>query len=219
MDQTPVKIELLGLYSDKPGSGKDTFARLLAAEYPQVKVLHFADALPDEVAHLFPDVIDFYEIRNEPKLKDWKFNMFALKNVSPDFDKYVAFCVSVLGLDMDEPRSVREHLLWYGTKYIREHCKDDTRWQRLGLLRARKVYESGGVPVFADVRFPNELEAIQRIGGKVLGIKSTWNLRELDATTGIAEGQINILALDGDIFNNIGEPEGMLRQFKQKWTI
>jgi hypothetical protein len=219
MDKTPVKIEMLGLYSAKPGCGKDTFAKLLKQEYPEVEVIHFADALTDEVAKLFPEVIDFYEIRNEPKLKDWKFNMFALKNVHPDFDKYVAFCVSVLGLDMDEPRSVRDHLLWYGTSYIRQHLGYDDKWLTEGLLRARNLYVQGKVPVIADVRFENELAAVQRIGGKVLEVHSTWNARELDSTTSIAEGRLDTLAMDGIVFNTHGAPEGMLRQFKQDWTI
>lgn len=218
MDRTPVKVQMLGLYSDAPGSGKDTFANLLAQEYPQVKVLHFADALTDEVAKLFPEVIDFYEIRNEPKLKDWKFNMFALKNAHPDFDHYVSFCVSKLGLDMDQARSVREHLLLYGTKYVREYLGRDSAWVDAGIKAARAVYEAGGVPVFADVRFPNERDVIQRIGGKVLHIVPTWG-RELDETTSIAEGKIPTVSLDGSIFNTQGHPDGMLRQFKDYWSI
>lgn len=214
---------MIGLAADAPGSGKDTLFALLKADEPRLVNLKFADALTEDFVRMFADSAlseDALEIRNSPDMKDWKFRGFALKNIHPDFDKYVAFCVSKLGMDMDAPMSARDHLDIYGTKFKREFEGNDNIWLDRGIEAAKQVYQSGNIPVFTDVRFPNEAAKVQQIGGKLIHIAADWAIQKAaDKITGIAEGHLKGWDFDLQINNVFGDPDNMRAQFDAKYTF
>lgn len=215
----PEQVQLLGLAADAPGSGKDTLFSLLKADEPRLVNLKFADALTEDFVRMFKDQAAFDEddlrrIRNDPELKDRKWNTLKLKNIHPDFDKYVSFCVSNLGMDIEAPMSAREHLDIYGTKFKREFEGNDNIWLDLGIAAAKRVYQDGNIPVFTDVRFPNEAANVQQIGGKLIHIAADWAIQKAaDKITGIAEGHLKGWDFDLQINNVFKDPDNMKVQF------
>lgn len=217
------QVQLLGLAADAPGSGKDTLFELLKKDEPRLVNVKFADALTKDVVAMFREsalAADVLEIRNDPDLKNHKFNSFSLKNVHEDFDRYVAFCVSHLSMDMDAPMSIRDHLDIYGTKFKREHEGNDSIWLNAGMAAARAVYEAGNIPVITDVRFPNEAAKVQSIGGTLVHIAADWAVQAVaDKITGIAEGKLKGWDFDLKVQNVFKDPENMKAQFNAKYTF
>lgn len=217
------QVALLGLSANAPGSGKDTLFNHLKADEPRLVNLKFADALSEDFYAMFRGGSledDLEWIRNDPVAKDWKLSGLALKNVHPDFDKYVAFCVSKLGMDMDAKMSCRDNLDIYGTKFKREFEGNDNIWLDKGMQAAKVVYERGLIPVFTDVRFPNEAAKVKQVGGKLVNIVADWAIQKAsDKITGIAEGHLNGWDFDLQINNVFGDPDNMRAQFNAKYTF
>lgn len=219
------KIELLGLAADAPGSGKDTlFAQLKETSDRELVNVKFADTLSKDIYEMFSGgcfgMDDLKFIRNDPKTKDEPFNAFKLANIGTAFADYADFCTNVMGENPDTPRSIRWHLDVYGTKYRREHLNDPDIWVRKGLEAAKAAYDAGHIPVFTDVRFPNEAAAIQRVGGKVVHIAADWAMQQVaNKITGIAEGHLKNWKFDLKVNNVFSDPHNMTAQFNAKFTF
>ncbi|UCR90924.1 hypothetical protein [Ralstonia phage RpY2] len=217
-------VKGLGLAADHPGAGKDTaFASLQAAnpgtDFVNVK---FADALTAEVRALFPKVTDdeFTEIRNDPKFKDLPLWMFAIHNIARTEQglDYVAFLKHEHPELIRQRMSIRQHLLIYGTEYVREFKGDEDRWLNLGVAKANEVAASGKVPVITDVRFVNEAIKLKQAGYDIAHIAADGLANAaLSALTGIAEGHLKDWDFDLRVKNVWGKPENMGVQFNAKY--
>ncbi|UXQ84873.1 hypothetical protein 10RS306A_gene4593 [Ralstonia phage 10RS306A] len=217
-------VKGIGLAADHPGAGKDTaFAALVQAnpntEFVNIK---FADALTAEVRALFPRVSDeeFTEIRNDPKFKDLPLWMFAIHNIARTEQgmEYVAFLKERHPELIRQRLSIRQHLLIYGTEYVREFKGDEDRWLNLGVQAADKAAAAGLVPVITDVRFPNEAKKLKQAGYDIAHIAADGLANAaLSALTGIAEGHLKDWDFDLRVKNVWGKPENMGVQFNAKY--
>ena len=66
--------------------------------------------------------------------------------------------------------SPREILQKVGTDLFRIHFMDDF-WVRIGVEKIKNEVASGHNVVISDTRFPNELKAIENLGGKTIRMK------------------------------------------------
>ena len=220
-------VKILGLAADHPGAGKDTAFAALVAANPGVQFenVKFADALTEELYTLFAKRVpkeDFLNIRNDPTLKDYAFNFFKPDNIDPTAlngrgGRYTAFLYNS-GYKGGERMSVRQHLLIYGTHFIRENQGEPDRWLNLGLAAAQDAVARGVVPVITDVRFPNEAKRLKEIGADIAHIAlDTVANAALDTLTGIAEGHLKDWDFDLRVKNVWGKPENMGVQFNAKY--
>jgi hypothetical protein len=141
------RITCIGL-SGYAQSGKDTVADFLVETFGYEKVA-FADAIREALVALNPRV----SVGNMPmKLSS------AVSSFGWEFLK-------------KEDTGVRELLQRFGTEVGRE-LFDQNIWVDLAL----DSVPDGGLVVFSDVRYPNELEAIKASGGAV------WRVNRPDVT-------------------------------------
>lgn len=212
------QVAILGLGA-MAGAGKDTFLGLLA-DRPDIVNVKFADALTDEVAALFSERVtreDFQALRDNSHDKDVKMGVFRVRNVEDH--GYRQFLYRN-GYDMDAPMSIRDHLVIYGTDYVRQYLGDDSYWLDKGMRRIREVTEKGLIPVVTDVRFPNEAQAIKDMGGTLVSITADWLAnRALDAITAKAEGLLKDVQFDAKLINVWGDPASMKGQFYAKFRF
>lgn len=212
------RVVVLGLGA-MAGAGKDTFLSLLAERADIVNV-KFADALTDEVAALFSERVtreDFQALRDNSHDKDVKMGVFRPRNVeNASYRRFLAD----QGYDTDAPMSIRDHLVLYGTDYVRQYLGKDDEWLNKGLKRIREVSDKGLIPVVTDVRFPNEAQAIKDLGGTLVSITADWLAnRALDAITAKAEGLLKDVQFDAKLINVWGDPASMKGQFYAKFRF
>jgi len=136
-------VRLLGfsgrIHSGKTSAAKHTIARLRAKGH-KVAEINFADRLKELVLELFV-----------PVEWDW---------ILSDLEKNK-------GMVLPCGMTVRQTLQWFGTDVCREEWQDV--WVNAWRRRVQEA-EEGGVDyvIVSDVRFPNELKAIQDMSGKVI---------------------------------------------------
>ena len=208
------KITLLGLAAGAPGSGKDTlFNQLGAAGYDVVNV-KFADALTMETHEQFQGYgyMEFLECRSLQNLKDHPFQFFSINNLRKG--EYRAFLIEG-GHDPYEKRSARWHLIQYGTEFIRKHMGRDDYWLNQGLQAAHEAMNRGKVPVFTDVRFPNELKRLHNMGATSVFLLAPWSAKD----GGIADGLIQPADCHNRFVNEFGNPSGLLENFETHYTM
>ena len=219
-------VKGIGLAADHPGAGKDTAFKALADANPGTEFVNvkFADALTAELRTLFPKVPDdeFAEIRNDAQMKDLPLWMFAAHNIAQTAqgNEYLAFLKERHPELIRQRISIRQHLLIYGTEYVREFKGDEDRWLNLGVQAANAVAASGKVPVITDVRFVNEAIKLKQAGYDIAHIAADGLANAaLSALTGIAEGHLKDWDFDLRVKNVWGKPSDMGVQFnaKYKW--
>jgi hypothetical protein len=157
-------MKLIGV-SGAAGAGKDEFAKIGVEEFGATRVA-FADPLKEEVAefldehevcwehrHLYGDVNDkeatlrmAYSHKPRASSMTW-----FLTDVCDYHDGYLYF-------------TARKLLQYWGTEYRRN--QDPNYW----VAKAFKALPASGLCIITDMRFPNEMEAIQAIGGKTVRI-------------------------------------------------
>lgn len=212
------RVAVLGLGA-MAGAGKDTFMALLADRADIVNV-KFADALTDAVAGLFSTRVtrdDFQALRDNSHDKDVKMGIFRPRNV--ENESYRHF-LHREGIGLDAPLSIRDHLVLYGTDYVRQYLGSDSYWLDKGMRRIREVTDKGLIPVVTDVRFPNEAQAIKDLGGTLVSITADWLAnRALDAITAKAEGLLKDVQFDAKLINVWGDPASMKGQFYAKFRF
>lgn len=137
---------LIGMCGLK-GSGKNTVANIIQKNYPGWETMSFASALKDGVAAFFGmdrkmlegDTPEFREIREQP-------------------DPF--WCKKTGRTDLT-PRKILQE---FGTDIIRKQFHDNFWVDRLELDLQKKKDKN---IIITDVRFPNEIEMIRGISGKI----------------------------------------------------
>ncbi|MDQ0609562.1 hypothetical protein QFZ83_003733 [Variovorax sp. W1I1] len=179
------------------GVGKDTVADLLVA-HARFRKLAFADALRGEVANAFD--LSLSDLSN-PHLKNVPTVALRMRRAPHDFLAAVILSLSAAAPNhrtplsdawLDEPRSPRQILQWWGTEYRRAQSP---RYWTAQLIKRLADYRRAGETRFVvtDVRFDNEAHAL-RMAGAVL-----WQVIR-PGHDGSAEGA-HISATDGSRFN------------------
>ena len=150
---------VISISAARPQAGKSTLAELLAKRMNAVR-LSFADALRDNVAGLFLGAPKEWVIQamKDGKLKDLKSADFAVTKIK--HDGYFNFMRNHCGLDLHAPMSLRDHLRFYGTEYIRNHKGLQNHWRDITLTEAFAWKLKGRNVVIDDLRFPNEAEGM-----------------------------------------------------------
>lgn len=179
------------------GVGKDTVADLLVA-HARFRKLAFADALRGEISHAFDLSLD--DLTN-PNLKNVPTVALRMRLAPRDFLAAVVLSLSAAAPDhrtplsdawLDEPRSPRQIMQWWGTEYRRAQSPSYWTQQIIGRL-AYYRREGESRFVVTDVRFDNEAHAL-RTAGAVL-----WQLVR-PGHSGAAEGG-HVSSTDGHRFN------------------
>lgn len=135
---------VIGL-SGRAGAGKDTLAAILYSRFGYVRHA-FADPLRDMALAIDPSI------------------------VAPEYgEPYLSDVVRWEGWDEAKKRpDVRRFLQRLGTEGVRDHLGQDT-WVRLTEQRiaASDAPDAPDAPaiVFTDVRYPNEVALVRRLGG------------------------------------------------------
>lgn len=207
--------KLVGLVASAPGAGKDTFFKHLAATGAPVANIKFAAKLEQEVYAQFRGVNekDLMWIRQDPTAKDQPFHMLSVSSIDAGFENrgYKAWLRMELGYKgLGDPRSMRWHLIQYGTNYVRKYLGKDSYWLDAGMKAARLAHTYRQTAVITDVRFPNEAEAIRKAGGILVFIDSPWNS---NGNGGIADGLIAKEDCHLVVSNIYGKPEAAAEQF------
>jgi hypothetical protein len=128
------------------GSGKDTVAKMLPAEW---KRMAFADTLKDIVSILFGWDRNLVEGNTEYSRK-WR-------------EEVSTFWSKELDIKNFTPRLALQTL---GTDVFRDHFNQDI-WVK---VLKHKIINSNDNIVITDVRFPNEANMIKELGGKIVQI-------------------------------------------------
>jgi hypothetical protein len=184
------------------GAGKDTTADLLVA-HVRFRKLAFADALRGEVSNAFSVSLDDL---NAPHLKNVATVALRMRLAPRDFLAAVVLSLSAASPNhrtplsdawLDEPRSPRQIMQWWGTEYRR--AQSPSYWTQQ-LIRNLAYYRREGETRFVvtDVRFDNEAHAL-RMAGAVL-----WQVMR-PGHNGAAEGA-HVSATDGSRF----KPEAVI---------
>ena len=195
---------LIGL-SGPAGVGKDTVADYLVEKYGFTK-FSFSDALYREVSEAFDIPIATLQDRAAKEFPHWKLTAVQCNDV--DFARIMMDAAKELGADESwlyefSPRWVLQR---WGTDYRRAQNPDywierTALWVHAWLDVTKDDGEHGGL-VNTSVRFPNERDFIEKLGGMV------WHLRRKD--TGavasqqdyVSEKGLGMLPADRVINNN-----------------
>lgn len=137
--------------SGRMGTGKDTLADMILKLKPEFEKKAFADKLK-EIANLLTGI----------PIEKFNSQSFKLENMPKEWDWFN---------DPQDPMKVREFLQSLGTDAIREGLHDDA-WV-IALMAQYKIEEPNEILpnwVVADIRFPNEAEAIRKKDGILIRI-------------------------------------------------
>jgi hypothetical protein len=179
------------------GVGKDTVADLLVV-HARFRKLAFADALRGEVSNAFGlSLIDL----STPYLKNVPTVALRMRRAPHDFLAAVILSLSAAAPDhrtplsdewLDEPRSPRQIMQWWGTEYRRAQSP---RYWTEQLIKRLADYRRDGESRFVvtDVRFDNEAHALRMAGAAL------WQVVR-PGHDGAAEGG-HVSATDGSRFN------------------
>lgn len=156
---------IIGLHG-KPGSGKDAVADYLVSDRQWVKIA-FADLLKEELCAAYEVCREIFDLR---ELKTVKLEMLRLGAcMDEDFIAYAKSQVAPEEACFIEPdhRSPRELMQMYG-----DYRRADDRNYFISAAIAKALYftQSDINVVVTDVRYENEMYAIQAIGGKVVEV-------------------------------------------------
>jgi hypothetical protein len=157
---------ILGIIGAK-GAGKDTLAAMLAQH--GFERLAFADALYREVADAYSVTVESLQVRETKET--WQSRLSPAHSSNPEF---VAFCMRYLAregrleLGSDEPMSPREVLQQWGSF---RRVGDPEYWlkQVENILRAPE--NEGRRYVITDVRYTNEADMVEAMGGILVRVR------------------------------------------------
>jgi len=138
--------------------------------WPYVKLYNFADSLKDMCINLFGFTYDQAYGTNEQK--DEKIKHLLWGNMPRG------------KVNKKSPKgemSAREFMQFFGTEVMRK-MHDDV-WANACLNKILK--EGSDLAIIADVRFPNEVEAITKAGGKVLRLERNVHEDDHDSETAL----------------------------------
>lgn len=184
------KTNLVGLAASGPGAGKDTTFNALVAKGVNAANVKFATALEQEVYAQFQRMNpkDLEWIRNDPKAKDHPFHFLSISAIQNQSREYKAWLIRRNLSAVREPRSMRWHLIEYGTNFVRKHLGKEDYWLNVGMAAANRIaHTTDKTAIVTDVRFPNEARAIKDNGGLLVYLNSPWSQNN---NGGIADGLI-----------------------------
>lgn len=206
---------IIALCAGAPGSGKDTLFDLLKASGLKVVNVKFAEELTKELHQCFQHWTwtDFLEVRNHPEDKNKQKHSLAIEEV---FDRGYREWLIAQGHDAWEPRSMRWHLIEYGTNYVRKHLGKEDHWLNLGMTEVAYQHRLGNHVVVTDCRFPNELAELKRVGAKVFYLQADW---ADPSVGGIADGLIKPSDCDHILTNEWGSPRKLLEKFNAALSV
>jgi hypothetical protein len=151
--------------------------------WPFVKVYHFADPLKEMAINLFglnaDNIYGKDEQKNQPTPMTWESMPTNPNNKSGNLTH-------------------REFLEYFGTNVIRQ-IKWDV-WSEYTLKRVAN--EGSELSIIPDVRFPNEVEAIQKAGGKVIRLTRNIFNSDADAEVALDKNNFDWNKFDSIIDNN-----------------
>ncbi len=149
MKDKVVGIKPIGL-TGKKGSGKDTVFLLMKEMYPEVQQVSFSRIMKLSVSKLLGISLE--------DIEEWKRN-----------DDIGIQIVDAHRGGLDSPMPFRQFLQRYGTESHRDIFGSNF-WVDAVINEMYSVMESGLVPVFTDVRFPNEADFISDHSGTIFNI-------------------------------------------------
>ena len=173
-------MRIVGL-SGYAGSGKDETAKILG--YDGFTRIAFADKLKALALDLNP-ILDVWDD------KGWRYN-----HLSTLIDQFGAE-------DAKKIPSVRKFYQDLGNK-VREHLGEET-WVQAAI----NGIDSNNSYVFADVRYPNEADAVRNEGGEI------WRINR--PGTGPVNDHISERAMDDYDFDRVFDNDGTLEDLEVK---
>lgn len=176
MMSRPIIIGLAGL----AGSGKDTAADTLVTHAGFSKIA-FAEALRLEVAGAF-GLGAYSHILVDRFTKEKPQTLLAMRHCTDQQFLHVALGADAgIGTDgdattylqwMEQPRSPRQIMQWWGTEYRR--AQQENYWSTKVAMQISAGIDAGRKRwVITDCRFANEVLALRRIGGELWQVLRT----------------------------------------------
>lgn len=163
LENAPTIIGLTGAN----GAGKDTTAGMLSRALHQQRrlncVMAFADPLYEEVAKAFAISIEQLKDRST---KETPIQALMLSMCGDPWFHWSIEKACNAPVALEEPRSPRQILQWWGTQYRR--AQDPLYWVKRFERRARWHLETSIQHiVVTDVRFADEAATIRTLGGQI----------------------------------------------------
>lgn len=169
-------------FAGKAASGKTTTARFLKAEYERqgfkAEILPMAQALRDEVSQFLYQAgagenINLLYGNQKEKITPFFVPTTAAVNACPDWPDF-RMKNADLQLEMAGAAktvvTVRLLLQWWGTDYRRN--QNPVYWTQAWKKRAAELIDNGtDIVLVDDVRFPNEVDAVQGMNGFLVKIE------------------------------------------------
>lgn len=159
-------LKLVGI-SGKGGSGKTTFAKHAISLFGGTKIA-LADAVKEEVAAFLDTCLVPYEKRHlfgsqadraetiRVQLNDWLQTDYRVRRILNPHARVESNNITM---------TYRQLLQLWGTEYRRG--QDPGYWVKVA---QRKIEATGGLIFVDDVRFPDEVKMVQRLGGFMVRI-------------------------------------------------
>jgi hypothetical protein len=181
----------------------DIFVQYAERElWPHIKIYHFADPLKELASNLFN--LDEKLVYGSNEDKDTK-TSFKWSDVPVGNKK------------SKDNMSIREFLEYFGTKIVRK-IKDDA-WAEFTIKRI--IRENSDIAIIPDVRFPNEVSAIQAAGGKVIRLTRDKFNSNAEAESALDEDVFDWSKFDAVIYNQdltIQDLCGEINKINSYWS-
>lgn len=180
----------------------DVFVQYAERElWPYIKIYHFADPLKEMAINLF--------------------GLNADHVYGSDNDKNQLTDITWESLPTNSDRTgfltVREFLEYFGTKIVRKI--KNKAWSEFTIKKVKR--ENSNIAIIPDVRFPNEVEAIQSVGGKVIRLTRNKFNSDAEAETALDENVFDWSRFDSVIYNQditIEELCSQLNKINSYWS-
>lgn len=186
----------------KAGSGKDTAAEFLVGKYDFIRMA-FADKVKEVVSVVYDLPLEYFNDRTlkvtpHPNLS----GRYLSEHADPERLKRIIQVVFIdlfgseehvhhakrIFFDLPDNCSPRTAMQLIGTEGFR--AISDTVWIDYVMNQAVKMAQSGSRIVISDVRFPNELSAVQKASGVSIGIVRDIRSEQYQHSS---ESQIDVL--------------------------
>jgi hypothetical protein len=176
--------KVIGLYSSVPQSGKSTVANHLRSMY-QYYPIPFAATLKDMADVFLTDlgVLEPYEYLYDKK----HVNLSTVIDIDEELRPRLDF-------------TVRHMLQTLGTEWGR-NCIAEDIWLTVWEAKANRMLRSGINVIVDDVRFPNEFEKIQSIGGEVWKIVRPSLVVDESVVKHASEGSLDDYDFTATLYN------------------
>lgn len=197
-------------FAGRKRSGKTELSNFLKEEYDAV-VITIASYLKELCANILScDMNELLRMKDDGTIFEYNLNKKCL-NILHDKTK-ISKDVIEKEIGNVTFTNVRQMLQVIGTDLIRKY---NPNWHVEQMINEIKSYNGTRLITIDDVRFPNEKEAIEQLGGEVFFIIRTSNC--LDVSNHISERSLTWKEFDDNriIFNN--DTIDKVKEKLQKW--